>query len=166
MTDAYRFREYSGGCQCGAVRFHASELRDNPHVCYCRMCQKAMGSLYAPLVGVSADNLTWTRGAPSTFRSSEHVDRGFCKDCGTPLFYRNLEGSGYGMTIGSFDEPHAIPILFQMGLEGKHPDLPLIPTAKAMGTTVEVDGAEPVAAIARSNRQHPDHDTAEWPPRN
>ena len=70
MTDAYRFREYSGGCQCGAVRFHATELRDNPHVCYCRMCQKAMGSLYAPLVGVTAESLTWTRGAPSTFRSS------------------------------------------------------------------------------------------------
>jgi hypothetical protein len=32
-----------------------------------------------------------------------------------------------------------------------------------MGTTVEVDGAEPVAAIAASNRQHPDHDTEQWP---
>ena len=28
MTDdAYRFRAYSGGCQCGAVRFHATELQ-------------------------------------------------------------------------------------------------------------------------------------------
>ena len=35
MSDvAYRFREYSGGCQCGAVRFHATELRDNPHLCH------------------------------------------------------------------------------------------------------------------------------------
>lgn len=166
MTADYQTREYSGGCQCGAVRFHAKSLRDNPHICYCRMCQKAMGSLSAPLIGVTLANLTWTRGTPATFRSSEHVDRGFCRDCGTPLYYRNLQGTGYGMTIGSFDEPHLIPLLFETGLEGKHPDLPAIPTAKAMGTTVEADGEEPVAAIARSNRQHPDHDTATWPPRN
>jgi hypothetical protein len=161
--ESYRFREYSGGCQCGGVRFHATELRNIPHVCYCRMCQKAMGSLYAPLIGVEVANLTWTRGRPSAFRSSEHVERGFCKDCGTPLFYRNLQGASYGMTIGSFDEPHLIPILFEMGIEGKHPSLPPIPGAKVMGTTVEVDGAGPVAAIATSNRQHPDHDTTDWP---
>ena len=91
---SYRFREYSGGCQCGAVRFHATELRDNPHVCYCRMCQKAMGSLYAPLVGVRAEHLTWTRGAPSTFRSSEHVDRGFCSNCGMHPFAEDAAPEG------------------------------------------------------------------------
>jgi hypothetical protein len=33
-----------------------------------------------------------------------------------------------------------------------------------MGTTEEADGKEAVAAIASSNHQHPDHDTATWPP--
>ena len=51
MSDeSYRFRDYSGGCQCGAVRFHATELRDNPHLCYCRMCQKAFGGFFGALV--------------------------------------------------------------------------------------------------------------------
>ena len=68
--------EFSGGCQCGAVRFHAKALRENPHVCYCRMCQKATGNLFAALVGVGHENLIWTRGKPSEFRSSEHVGRG------------------------------------------------------------------------------------------
>ncbi len=161
--EAYRFREYSGGCQCGAVRFHATQLRDNPHVCYCRMCQKAMGGLYAPLIGVESAHLAWTRGTPATFRSSGHVDRGFCADCGTPLFYRYLPGASYGMAIGAFDTPHLIPLLYETGLEGKHPDLPLIPAARNMGTTDEADGAEAVAEIARSNHQHPDHDTEHWP---
>lgn len=161
--DDYRFREYSGGCQCGAVRFHATELRDNPHLCHCRMCQKAMGNLFAALVGVKGENLAWTRGEAATFRSSEHVDRGFCRDCGTPLYYRNLRGKNYGMTIGSFDAPHAIPILYEMGLEGRHPSLQPATTAKQLGTTEKVDGAESTAAIARTSNQHPDHDTAAWP---
>ena len=163
MND-FRNHEHSGGCQCGAVRYHATKLRANPHVCYCRMCQKAVSNFYAALVGVKHDDLAWTRGAPATFRSSEHVDRGFCRDCGTPLFYRNLNGSSIAMTIGSLDTPHLVPILYEMGNESRHPALPYIEGAKQMGTTDEADGAETVAAIARSNHQHPDHDTAPWPP--
>jgi hypothetical protein len=160
--DSYRFREYSGGCQCGAVRFHATELRDNPHICYCRMCQKAHGGLFADGVGVRHEHLTWTRGKPSEFLSSDHAARGFCSNCGTSLYYRSIGGPHVSLTIGSFDEPHLIPIRYEMGLEAMHPSLAHVPGATQLGTTEESDGAEAVAAIARSNNQHPDHDTEQW----
>ena len=32
----------TGGCQCGAVRYRATAMLDNAHVCHCRMCQKAV----------------------------------------------------------------------------------------------------------------------------
>ena len=166
MTDeSYRFRAYSGGCQCGAVRFHATELRDNPHVCFCRMCQKASGNFFADLVGVRHEHLTWTRGTPSEFLSSDKAARGFCRDCGTPLYYRSLGGPHVSISIAAFDTPHAIPILYQMGLEGRHPDIPVLPGVEAVGTTEEAMGDDAVA-IRASNHQHPDHDTADWPPRN
>jgi hypothetical protein len=154
---------FSGGCQCGAVRFRATELRDNPHVCYCRMCQKAVGNLFAALVGVRHEHLTWTRGAPADFRSSAHVDRGFCDKCGTPLYYRRVDGEHVSLTIGSFDQPHRIPILYQMGLEGRHPSIPHLNEIEEVGTTEDADGEQAVAAIRATNRQHPDHDTATWP---
>jgi hypothetical protein len=163
MNEDYRFHEYSGGCQCGALRFHATELRDNPHICHCRMCQKAVGNLFAALVGVGHEHLTWTRGTPSTFQSSEHVARGFCQACGTPLFYQYRGGQHVSLTVGSFDDPHRIPILYQMGLEGRHPSLLHLNAIEEVGTTEQADGAEAVAAIKASNHQHPDHDTATWP---
>jgi hypothetical protein len=161
--DGYRFHEYSGGCQCGAVRWHAARLRDNPHVCYCRMCQKAMGNLFADLVGIRHEHLTWTRGKPSEFMSSDRAARGFCKDCGTPLYYRTLGGPHVSMTIGSFDEPHLVPILYQMGMEGKHPSLLHLEEIEQTGTT-ESAMAEDAVAIRKSNHQHPDHDTTTWTP--
>ncbi len=154
---------YTGGCQCGAIRFHATELRDNPHVCYCRMCQKATGNLFASLVGVRHQHLTWTRGTPATFRSSEHVNRGFCKDCGTPLFYQYLTGPHVSISIGAFDEPHHIELLYQMGLEGKHPSLFHLNDIEEVGTTESAD-PEGTVEIRRTNRQHPDHDTDTWVP--
>ena len=44
-------------------------------------------------------NLTWY--------PSEHkkVRRGFCKTCGSPLFWEPLEHDWIGVAMGSFDEP-------------------------------------------------------------
>ena len=163
MTDeSYRFRDYSGGCQCGAVRFHATELRDNPHLCYCRMCQKATGNLFAALVGIRHEHLTWTRGTPAMFHSSEHVGRGYCRDCGSSLFYRDLRGPHVSMSIGAFDTPQLIPMLYQMGMEGKHPSLVHLDEVEDCGTT-ETAMTDDAIAIRASNHQHPDHDTAQWP---
>src|SRR5688500_4626546 len=113
--------ELSGGCQCGAVRYHATAVMDNAHICHCRMCQKAVGNLFAALVGVPRDALTWTRGAPARFGSSEHVDRGFCASCGTPLFYDNHESPRITITIGSLDRPELIEPGHQDGTEARLP---------------------------------------------
>lgn len=156
---------FTGGCQCGAVRFRAEALHPNPHVCYCRMCQKATGNMFASLVGVRHEHLTWTRGHPSRFRSSEHVDRGFCSNCGTPLFYQYLLGERVGMTIGSFDEPHKIELRWQMGMQGKHPSLKHLDQVESLGTTESDEDPAFLEVIRKSNAQHPDHDTSDWTPR-
>ena len=90
---------YSGGCQCGAVRFHVEGALGDASICHCRMCQKASGNFYLPLVSVRGAKLSWTRGEPKKFRSSNHAWRGFCVDCGTPLFYEAPDG--IAMTIAA-----------------------------------------------------------------
>jgi hypothetical protein len=113
----------TGGCQCGAIRYamHVDRI-EKPHVCHCRMCQRATGGLFAALAGCAKDRLEWTRGVPAYFASSSLAKRGFCPDCGTPLtFAYNQPEARIYVTIGSLDAPDRAAISFQYGLEGKLP---------------------------------------------
>lgn len=154
--------EVSGGCQCGAVRYHATAVLDTSHICHCRMCQKAAGNYFAALVGIPKDALTWTRGTPATFKSSEQVDRGFCRDCGTPLYYDYATSKHLSVTTGSLDHPANFPPKMQFGIEGRMPWFDTLPSLDEEGTTEETM-SELVGAIKASNHQHPDHDTLTWP---
>jgi hypothetical protein len=152
----------SGGCQCGAVRYRAKAVTDTSHICHCRMCQKAVGNFFAALFGVPKDALSWTRGEPAIFMSSEHVARGFCAKCGTPLFYEYTLGDDLALTTGSLDDPAQFPPKDQFGLEAIMPWFGGIADVHMAGAT-EATMAEFVAGIRASNHQHPDADTDDWP---
>lgn len=148
MTDAL-----TGGCQCGAVRFRADNL-GRASICHCRMCQKAFGAFFGPLV--SAKGLNWTRGAPKTFQSSNKVKRGFCADCGTPLTYDY--GAGIEVAIGAFDNPELAAPTVQVNPAEK---LSFFETMHKLPVrSSELEPADFYAGIV--SYQHPDHDTADW----
>jgi hypothetical protein len=153
----------TGGCQCGAVRYALHATPSKPHICHCRMCQKAFGSFFAPLTQVPIDKFELTRGTLAVFRSSEPTERGFCRDCGTPLTFRYLEKARINVSIGSLDEPEKVPPLHQYGLEGRMPWFATLPTLPGE-TTTEEDAPDLATAVAATSHQHPDHDTATWPP--
>ena len=148
----------TGGCQCGAVRFAVEGPLGRASLCHCRMCQKAFGAFYGPLVG--APGVRWTRGAPKYFQSSNRARRGFCADCGTPLTFEPDDGPPE-LAIGAFDDAAAVRPVIQHGLEARLPWLAEM-DALPVRTPEETASATPYFASIRS-RQHPDHDTEEWP---
>jgi len=154
-----RQKMITGGCQCGAVRFSAEAL-GRASICHCRMCQKAFGSFYAPLVSVDPATLTWTRGEPTRWRSSNHVYRGFCANCGTPLTYEP-DGEWVGLAIGAFDDPTAVAPTKQFGTESELPFVATLASLPGKSTEETVANAAFLGDI-RTN-QHPDHDTDSWP---
>ena len=95
----------TGGCQCGALRYEWLEKPTHSSVCYCRMCQKASGQPFMGLTGGARENLRWTRGTLSIFKSSNMVERGFCRDCGTPLTYSLVSAGHISVAINSLDDP-------------------------------------------------------------
>lgn len=146
---------HTGGCQCGAVRYALLSEPTEPSICHCRMCQKAFGSYIAPLAGVPMADLVWTRGEPGRFRSSDIVERGFCRVCGTPLFYRVLERDRISVSIGSLDAPNRVVPVLQYGVEAKSMSFESLHRLPSEGTSED---------YANTSRQHPDHDTERWPP--
>jgi hypothetical protein len=152
----------SGGCQCGAVRYRAVPRGDTAHICHCRMCQKAVGNAFAALINVMREDMRWTRGKPAQFSSSDGIDRGFCRACGTPLTYDFNASKHLNITIASLDDPAAFPPQAQFGLEARLPWFTTLGALPQEGTTEETMAAQ-VAGIRGSNRQHPDHDTQHWP---
>jgi hypothetical protein len=151
---------YSGGCQCGAVRFRVEGALGDASVCHCRMCQKASGNFYAALVSVRDAKLEWTRGEPKRFQSSNYAFRGFCADCGTPLTFEAPEGMA--LAIGAFDEPAEIAPRIQWGIEAKLPYADGIPALPGAATITDEEANSYLADLV--SYQHPDHDTETWPP--
>ncbi|MDO9369745.1 MAG: GFA family protein [Sphingopyxis sp.] len=154
--------EVSGGCQCGAVRYHASAVLDTSHICHCRMCQKAAGNYFAALIGIPRNALIWTRGTATIFKSSDQVERGFCRDCGTPLYYDYPKSGHVSVATGSLDNPADFPPRTQFGVESRMPWFETLPGLREEGTTEETM-SQLADSISASNHQHPDHDTDTWP---
>jgi hypothetical protein len=146
---------HSGGCQCGRVRFHVGGALGRASICHCRMCQKAFGSFFGPLVS-APDGFAWTRGEPTWFQSSNKVRRGFCDHCGTPLVY-DWGGPALELAIGAFDEPERVSPTIQVGLEHRmswFAGLAGLPTR----TGKEQEAVDRFQAEIVSF-QHPDRDT-------
>ncbi len=147
----------TGGCQCGAVRFRVARPRQAA-ICHCRMCQKAFGNYFAPLVMV--DDVEWTRGAPTFFRSSNQARRGFCANCGTPLCFLGDDGA-MELAGGAFDDPDVAPPTVQYVLKDK------LALFDALADVPHQPHVEKEAAFnARVvTYQHPDRDTEDWTPK-
>ena len=150
---------HTGGCQCGAIRFRVAGVLKDSSICHCRMCQKAFGAYYAPLVSVRGAAFEWTRGEPKRFQSSNHVKRGFCSDCGTPLSYEAPDG--VAIAAGAFDDPTAFPPVIQWGAENKIGFVDHLHNLPEQETEADLTSVSFIADLV--SYQHPDHDTVKWP---
>lgn len=98
-------KKYYGSCLCGSVSVAANVQSKSVDACHCGMCQKWGGGPFFS-VGCGGDVSFKGDESIAVFDSSEWAERGFCKNCGTHLFYR-LKG----------EEHYAIPFAL---LEGEN----------------------------------------------
>ncbi len=106
---------FTGRCLCGAVAFEAARDRDHADACHCGQCRRWSGNYWAS-VNVDFASLKITKGEKklSWHRSSELVRRGFCKECGSALFWHADQHKDYARRIaigvGALDEPTGVRI--------------------------------------------------------
>jgi hypothetical protein len=98
-------QEHSGRCQCSAVSYRVSGNMRDVVYCHCSQCRRIHG--HAP--GYSAarkaemaiegeENIVW-------YRASNQAQRGFCRSCGSSLFWKPDGRETVSISAGSINAP-------------------------------------------------------------
>ncbi len=98
----------TGSCLCGAVSIQANNMDTHVGACHCGMCRKWGGG---PLMAVDCGTDVRFDGEEyiSVYDSSDWAERGFCKKCGSHLFYRLKQTQQHIIPAGLFDgSPHFV----------------------------------------------------------
>jgi len=79
-----------GQCLCAAIQFEIQGPTDFVAHCHCRSCRLSRGVAFVTWTGVPRDRFRFVRGESnvSWYRSSESILWGFCKTCGSSIFYQ------------------------------------------------------------------------------
>ncbi|MPZ42421.1 MAG: GFA family protein [Betaproteobacteria bacterium] len=115
MTSA---KERKGSCLCGAVCVSATIQDDSVAACHCTICRKWGGG---PLLAVDcgADFRIENEDNVSVYASSAWAERGFCRQCGTHLFYRLKQGPRYFVPAGVFGDGEPWALTHQIFIDEK-----------------------------------------------
>lgn len=107
-----------GSCLCGAVHLSAKAVSHQVGACHCSMCRKWTGG---PLLAVDCGSDVVFDGQDNiaTFDSSAWAERGFCKKCGSHLFYRLKAQNQYIVPVGLFDNLASFVFDHQIFIEEK-----------------------------------------------
>ncbi|TCU31098.1 hypothetical protein EV130_101674 [Rhizobium azibense] len=111
--------KWTGGCLCGGCRYEFHGEPPHSGYCHCNMCKRATGGPFAVLVQARLSDFVWTTGKPSVYRSSPIATRGFCANCGTPLFLQYDGDELIRLTAGSLDHPERIRPAGHYGVESR-----------------------------------------------
>ena len=96
--------QYTGGCQCGAVRYQFSDPQQGVVNCHCSQCRRTHGH-FGAYTNATDENfeLVEERGL-KWFRASEIASRGFCQECGATLFWKGDDSTYIGIAAGTIDD--------------------------------------------------------------
>lgn len=115
MTEAKKIK---GSCLCKAVSVSFEVKRHAFDACHCGMCRKWGGG---PALSVDAAGDIQFTGEESIARysSSEWAERGFCKQCGTHLFYHLKNASFYNFPLGLLENTEDFKFQTQIFIDRK-----------------------------------------------
>lgn len=116
MTDApEKQKARTGKCMCGKIAFEFGLDDDHAHACHCGQCRSWSGHFWASIIAPFA-TLKFTSGEDQLgwFASSDIARRGFCKNCGSALFWHGEKLEDYkdriAIAMGAIDDTSGISL--------------------------------------------------------
>ncbi len=127
-----------GRCMCGAVGVNGTAKAPEVAACHCNMCRRWSSG---PYFEVSCENVTFEgENNISTIRSSDWAERGFCKKCGSNLFYHIIDSDEFQIAAGLLNEQSDLHLSLQVFVDEKPPFYTLAEKTETM-TAAEVYAA-------------------------
>ena len=135
--------ERAGHCLCGKVKITAKNAGNSVGACHCKMCRRWGGG---PFMEIDCGARVEIDGEEniSVFDSSKWAERGFCRNCGTHLFYRLKESRQHMIPVGFFEDSKSLTFEGQVFIDEK-PDY-----YEFSNKTKELTGAELFALFGSS----------------
>ena len=100
-----------GSCLCGAVRFEITGPLRQVIGCHCTQCRKQTGHHMAATQAKLSDlTISEDRGL-HWYEASDTAKRGFCKECGSTLFWQRHGADKIAIAAGSIDGPTNLKII-------------------------------------------------------
>lgn len=107
-----------GSCLCGVVKVSTASTNNEVGACHCGMCRKWGGS--SLLVIECGNNISFDgEDNIGVYQSSEWAERGFCKQCGSHLFYRLKQNNQHYIPVGIFDNSQGLVFDHQIFIDEK-----------------------------------------------
>ncbi|HEX2842757.1 GFA family protein [Hyphomicrobium sp.] len=133
----------TGKCLCGAVTFAADVSTRDVDACHCSMCRRWSAG---PYIGLSHNGPVTFTGAENigAYKSSEWAERGFCKVCGSSLFYHLLGTEHYSFSANALDDQSGFSLTSQIFIDEKPAYYDFA------NDTPKLTGAEVFAAFAKA----------------
>lgn len=107
-----------GTCLCKKIEIKATQPSTHAHACHCGICRKWGGG---PFFSVECKNGVEVKGEDNLaiYDSSEWAERGFCKACGTHLFYKFKGQTHYMIPVDFFDNLGGVDFASQIFIDKK-----------------------------------------------
>ena len=96
---------HTASCLCGAVKVQVKGDLPVPNACHCSQCRKQSGHYWASVDLSSKDVAIKGKTHITWYQASAKVRRGFCKTCGSFLFWDPIHHDTIAVAMGAFDGP-------------------------------------------------------------
>lgn len=93
-----------GSCLCGSITFKTSGPLREPVGCHCQQCRKQSGHHYVATDTADSDLvIADPSGSLNWYDASDFAKRGFCRNCGSALFWKSNGSDSTSILLGAFD---------------------------------------------------------------
>lgn len=94
-----------GHCVCGTVEIVIAEYGNFVYTCHCDTCRRMNSGPVLSIDPGPKENLNFTKGSENiSIYHDEEVERGFCRICGSTLFWHDPAANHYCMNAELFDD--------------------------------------------------------------